>query len=52
MLEQFIERIELLLTIKLTMSNNKNRSTLVQQITVANWELPVAKHIKVEVQGV
>ncbi len=47
-----MELIELLLAIKLTVSDIRDRGTLALQTIAGNWGLPVAERIKAEVKGV
>lgn len=46
--EQFIEVLELLLTMKLIVINQKNRSTPAFQTIAKNWRLSVTERIKEE----
>ncbi len=50
--EQFMELIEPLLAIKLTVSDIRDRGTLALQTIVGNWWLLVAERIKANVKGV
>ncbi len=50
--KQFMELIEPLLAIKLTVSDIRDRGTLALQTITGNWGLPVAERIKAEVKGV
>lgn len=51
MSEQFLELIELLLAIKLTVDNIRDQFILALQIITGNWGLPVVKRMKLEIKS-